>query len=101
MNSNFKLRSGKYAGKTIEWLRDNDLRYLLWVEENRPEMLKEHKTEKQPTKKNIEYTKETLSSLQPNYNFYNEGPAEISKPYLKKQQELENKENGNSKKDGI
>ena len=92
MDRKLVLRSGKYAGKTIEWLQENNPSYLVWVEENRPEMLKPLKEKtKQETVKPIEYTKETLSSLQPNYNFYNEGPAEISLPYLNK---LKNEENG-------
>lgn len=83
MDGNHTLRSGKYSGKTVDWLRDNDPMYLLWVEENRPEMLKEFKAK--PAAKRIEPTVVSLpSALQPNLNFYNEPPDPISLPYLKK-----------------
>lgn len=91
MNKKFQLRTGKYAGKTIEWLQENDHKYLIWVEENRPEMLKGSQDEKPVTVRSIDYTQESMSSLQPNYNFYNEGPDELSKPYLEKMKQLNNK----------
>jgi len=43
MDMNHVFRTGKYAGKTIQYVYDNDRRYFNWVLENRPEMLKSHK----------------------------------------------------------
>jgi len=40
----FIFRSGKYQGKTYSYVRRVDPRWLAWVEANRPEMLKEHKS---------------------------------------------------------
>ena len=39
MDNSITLRSGKYAGKTIEWLKRNDPQYLEWVTLNQPKML--------------------------------------------------------------
>lgn len=44
MRPDFIFRSGKYQGKTYSYVRKVDPRWLSWVEANRPEMLKEHKT---------------------------------------------------------
>ena len=38
------FRSGNYAGKTIGTVYNRDRRYFNWVVENRPEMLKSHKS---------------------------------------------------------
>lgn len=43
MNLNHVFRSGKYAGKTVDYVYKVDRRYFNWVLENRPEMLKSHK----------------------------------------------------------
>ena len=55
MDLNHIFRSGKYAGYTINEVYAKDRRYINWVLENRPEMLKSHK------KKEIQktYTKPT------------------------------------------
>ena len=59
MNDDFVLKSGKYAGKSIGWLKSNNQNYLNWVMENQPNMLKElkkiepKKTEKKYEKKFI------------------------------------------------
>lgn len=93
MDNNFKIRTGKYSGKTIGWLKDNDYRYFVWVQENRPEMLKSTSKEVNPDdkpKKELKFRDQPFSSIQPNMDFWSEGPDEICKPYLEKQ-----KNNGN------
>lgn len=66
--SNFKFRTGKHKGKTLDWVEENDPSYIVWVEENRPEMLKEPK--KKEKKEPIpEYRPKPLT---PNYDFDNE-----------------------------
>lgn len=89
MDSKFVLRSGKHAGKTVGWLQDNEPSYLVWIEENRPEMLREKSAAKPKAapKPNITQLDENSKSLQPNYNFYNEGPDPMSLPYLRKMAE--------------
>lgn len=85
MDSSITLRTGKYAGKTIGWVEENDRGYLLWVKENRPEMLKEIKKQTpKPQPKIIEISEEHLSAMKPNMNFWNEGPDKLSLPYLNK-----------------
>src|ERR1035441_6828497 len=66
MSTNFILRSGKYVGKTMEWVENHDPSYLVWVEENRPQMLKE------PKKVEIKnFTIEAKSTaIQPNLDFW-------------------------------
>lgn len=93
MNDGFILRSGKYAGKTVNHVRDIDNWYLVWVEENRPEMLKEIKPKIAKPSKSTEMVSVSTKStaMSPNLNFYNEGPSELSKPYLNKMKELEEK----------
>lgn len=70
MDDSFTLRSGKYAGKTIEWLRRNDPQYLEWITLNQPRMLQ---GPKQPEKPKTEIPdEETVSAMKPNLNFDNE-----------------------------
>lgn len=47
-----KFRSGKYKGLDVATVKIKDPRYVQWVRENRPEMLKETKPNKphKPTK---------------------------------------------------
>lgn len=40
LNPNFKFRSGKYAGWTIQEVFDTSPGYLNWIYENKPQMLK-------------------------------------------------------------
>lgn len=39
LNPNFKFRSGKYAGWTIQEVFENNPGYLNWIYENKPQML--------------------------------------------------------------
>ena len=89
MNKNFVLRSGKFQGKTIEWLEDNESSYLFWIKENRPEMLKGSEDPKPVEKRQINSSDISTKSIVPNLNFWNEGPDDMSKPYIKKMQENE------------
>ena len=87
MNGKFVLRTGKFAGKTVDWLRDNNPMYLLWVEENQPNMLKE-KTSKIVQSKPVDKKKVlpdyVESAMKPNTNFYNEPPDKHSLDYINK-----------------
>ncbi len=90
MDKNFVLRSGKYTGKTLEWLETNQKSYLTWIKENRPEMLKDAKkapVAKVEVKKELKFRDKLIEAIRPNDEFDNEGPADISKPYLNRNQE--------------
>lgn len=73
-----KFRTGQYTGKTVAWVQDNDPDYLKWAIRDRPDMIVPNK----PVKPTV--TELKSGSLQPNLNFYNEGPDPISLPYLRK-----------------
>ena len=79
---NFKFRFGKHAGKTYAWVEENDPSYIDWAKKNAPNMLKEPQPKAAPKTTVVKIEK--LQGLQPNTNFYNEGPDPISIPYLKK-----------------
>jgi hypothetical protein len=57
MDKNQVFRTGKYSGKTINYVYQNDRRYFNWVLENRPEMLKSHKKKAKPESHNKPYKK--------------------------------------------
>ena len=78
------LRSGKYKGKTISWVKDNDLRYLMWVKENRPEMLKEINKKEVKTEKSEKPDTIKSGGIPRNENFYDECVDETSIPYMVK-----------------
>jgi hypothetical protein len=46
-----KFRSGKYKGLDLDVVKRRDPRYVAWVRENRPEMLREIPTQKPKTSK--------------------------------------------------
>jgi hypothetical protein len=48
LDLNHRLRSGKYAGKSVGTVYRKDKRYFNWVVENRPEMLKSHRGKPTP-----------------------------------------------------
>lgn len=92
MDNNFVFRFGKHSGKTYGWVEDNDPSYIKWAREKAPNLLKPPKPKaKQSEKKEVKFRDKPLETLQPNMNFYNEGPDEISIPYLKKMEELKKK----------
>ena len=70
MDDSFTLRSGKYTGKTIEWLKRNDPQYLEWVTLNQPKMLVGNKPVEQPKIETSD--EESVSAIKPNLNFDNE-----------------------------
>jgi hypothetical protein len=82
MDYDLIFRSGKYTGKTVGWVAENDSSYLVWVEECRPEMLKENKKKSFVPKKNTETPKHSNrieptvdsveTAIKPNMNFDNE-----------------------------
>ncbi len=84
MNPEFILRSGKYAGKTYQWILENDSSYLVWITDNRPEMLKEIKKKPEVKEVKVVNIKEDSQpfTLKPNDNFYNEPPEELCIPYM-------------------
>lgn len=65
--SNIIFRTGKYKGKTLEFVQETNPNYIRWVEENRPEMLKEPKVKNNT--KTVDYKPTPIT---PNYNFDNE-----------------------------
>jgi hypothetical protein len=86
MDSEQIIYRGKYVGKTVGWLQDNDPTYLIWAEETNPKIFEEPKKKKgaidfQNLEIDIE-SKEVIyrepeidkpeSSMKPNVNFYNE-----------------------------
>ena len=87
MNENFIFRSGKHAGKTIAWVRENHPSYLSWVQENQPNMLKGSEDKPKPKVEVKAVAVEVTKSMVPNLNFWNEGPDPISIPYLNKMKE--------------
>lgn len=87
MNLAFQLRTGKHTGKTLEWVKQNEPTYLSWIKENRPEMLKGSEDKPKIEKKEIQSNNTPIKSMVPNLNFWNEGPADICKLYLKMMQE--------------
>ena len=85
MRPDFKFRSGKYTGRTYEWVEDNDPSYLAWVKENRPEMFKEVKSvEKKEVKKEVKVIEVDVcdGAMVMNENFDNEPPDAQSIPYM-------------------
>lgn len=90
---NFKFRFGKHAGKTYAWVEENDPSYIDWAKNNAPNLLKAPAAPKVPPKTKIVPLEEKLQGLQPNTNFYNEGPDPISLPYLKKMSEQKSDSN--------
>ena len=62
-----KFRTGKYAGLTVDHVRQIAPWYIQWVRENRPEMLKERTAKPKAVK-----------TIKPNYDFLPDKPS----PYL-------------------
>ena len=69
-----KFRSGKYAGKDIEYVRRVAPWYINWVRVNRPEMLKERTVKKERKDiSNSSYSDSVwLRSIKPNLDFNNQ-----------------------------
>jgi hypothetical protein len=93
MNDDFIFRGGKHNGQTYGWVRVNDPSYIRWCKDKAPFML-ETKAKAAPKPapkpepvKEIKFRDKPVTSLEPNLNFWNEGPDPMSLPYLKKMQE--------------
>ena len=68
-----KFRSGKYAGKDIEYVRRVAPWYIDWVKLNRPEMLKGVPKKQTDDKISSAYEDSVwLRSLKPNLHFNNQ-----------------------------
>ena len=68
-----KFRSGKYAGLTVEHVREIAPWYIKWVRENRPEMLRDSNKPK-PYKKPVYVDPPDIpkaGAIKPNYDFGN------------------------------
>jgi len=92
MDKEFIIKYGKFAGKTIGWLQENNEGYLNWAIKNAPNLLKPP-TPKEPPKSESKEVKGIpihKLGMYPNENFWNEGPDERCKPYL---EQIKNKEN--------
>lgn len=86
MDSEQIIYRGKYAGKTVEWLQDNDPSYLIWAEETNPKIFEKPKKKKKSIdfermdidmeNKEVIYREPELdkveTSIKPNVNFDNE-----------------------------
>ena len=70
-----KFRSGKYAGLTVEHVREIAPWYIKWVRENRPEMLRDsNKPQPKPYKKPVYVDPPDIpkaGAIKPNYDFGN------------------------------
>jgi len=65
------FRSGKHKGKTLSWVTENDPSYIVWIEENRPEMLKSTTKEVKAETTDTEFR---YKPLKPNYDFDKQKP---------------------------
>lgn len=81
--SEFKFRSGKHQGKTLEEVQRVDPSYIEWVKENQPNMLKPtikynvpaaKPVMPQPRKEPPEESEEGNGRLPENTDFLNQGP---------------------------
>jgi len=82
VDKGFTFRTGKYAGKTYGWVEDNAPDYLIWIKENRPEMLVAKKIIPKITKEVPDFGYDY--KLPNNLNFDNEPPSEYVIEYKKK-----------------
>ena len=92
MDGNFVFKFGKHAGKTLDWVEENAPSYLAWAKINAPNLLKEPKPKAVPKpaeKKILTFRDAPVKTMVPNMNFWNEGPAEICKPYLNRMAQQE------------
>lgn len=92
MNKDFIFPRGKYAGKTYAWVEQNNPNYIEWVKENQPHLLKEPKKKPTPTVEKPISTGYRSAVMEPNLNFFNEGPDSHCLAYINKQKELEKQE---------
>lgn len=94
MYNSFTFRSGKYKGKSYEWVQDNDPRYIDWVIMERPEMIQERSRKTQyvePAYLQEDEDEESTAQwkpLTPNYNFDNETAMTTTNEQIVAEQEI-------------
>lgn len=75
MDYDFIFKKGKYKGKTVSWIEDNDPGYLVWVEECAPDLLEDN-SQKETMNIEPKYKEPEIdhveSAIRPNLNFDNE-----------------------------
>ena len=81
MNRDFLFRSGKYAGKSYGWVKDNNPKYIEWVKENQPKMLVD---KPKPTTPKVSKIKDKERGLPFNEEFSSQPPEDISIPFMLK-----------------
>lgn len=59
------LRTGKYKGKTIREVLKLDMNYIVWVKENRPEMLNERKPKAENKVESVEPVSKSIPTINP------------------------------------
>jgi len=83
MNDSFIFKGGKHSGKSYGLIKKIDPGYILWCEENAPGMLKDKKSKPEPKPAGPrieppEVSENPKSAIQPNMDFFNEGPKSAS-----------------------
>src|SRR5690554_1839431 len=86
-----QLRSGKYKGRLVSEILDEDPMYINWITENRPEMLKEpmssskkpEKSDKKPSNEDIKPNKDFDNQTTVDIDIKNRKIKEIKKSLLK------------------
>ena len=92
IDKDFIFKGGKHDGKTYAWVMQNYPSYISWCKENAPNMLKARPTpvpkqEPKTETKDLKFRDTPFTSLTPNMDFWDEGPDEMSIPYLNKMKE--------------
>jgi hypothetical protein len=65
MNQNLVFRTGKYKGKTVGEVLKIDINYVVWVKENRPEMLNDRTPKKEVTNETPEPVSKSIPTINP------------------------------------
>lgn len=79
MDYEFVFKKGKYKGKTVDWVEDNDPSYIVWIEECKPELLEDDdnfsvNSDLSYEEKYPEPEEDFIeTAIKPNLNFDNEG----------------------------
>lgn len=90
MDDNTVFKKGKHTGKTLKWVKENDPDYLAFLGSLKAKAKTEQPKPETKLLKDVVSDK-PKSSMQPNMNFWNEGPDPMSIPYLEKMKENQNK----------
>jgi hypothetical protein len=65
MNQNLVFRTGKYKGKTVGEVLKIDINYVVWVKENRPEMLNDRTPKKEVTIETPKPVSKSIPTINP------------------------------------